>query len=415
MANINLKFYRVTNAPSNPQDGYIWFNPDSGSISIYKTDKWENYSGLLDATYSNNKLTITKKDGTALTIDLSSISNIGDLSTRLGAAENEIKTIKSNITTLSQAVNLMKDDVDAIPATVSTEVTNQLDDLDATVWSTGGNTAPDFKTDANKDTRVAVKVVQTDGKITSVEVLENEIASSSDISDVNDRIDTLTSTLVGDKKDGNGNLVDQNKSIRTIATDVLTEVLVDENAADAYNSLEEMSAWLQSHPESAAAMNLELEQLKGTVSGLQSAKVVSTFGGKTGDITVRGDQDTNGSVNLAMSDDNELQASIVGLGTIAYKNSLSKSDVGLTNVDNLAAVNYLTDFKVDETNKKVSITVGGTTKTITNADLKKILAEYFDAAGAASDVLGTTSDDDSKNTVYGVKAYVDSLFTWEEY
>jgi hypothetical protein len=39
----------------------------------------------------------------------------------------------------------------------------------------------------------------------------------------------------------------------------------------------------------------------------------------------------------------------------------------------------------------------------------------FDAAGAASEVLGTASDDDSKNTVYGAKAYADSLFTWEEY
>jgi hypothetical protein len=88
---------------------------------------------LLDATYSSNKLTITKKDGTTLTVDLSSISSIGDLSTRLGTAENDIKTIKGNITTLSQAVNLMKDTVDAIPTTVSTEVTSQLESLDATV------------------------------------------------------------------------------------------------------------------------------------------------------------------------------------------------------------------------------------------------------------------------------------------
>lgn len=304
MANEKLKFYRATSAPSNPKDGYIWFNPNSGSISIYKTDKWENYSGLLDATYSSNKLTITKKDGTTLTVDLSSISSIGDLSTRLGTAENDIKTIKGNITTLSQAVNLMKGSVDAIPTTVSTEVTTQLDALDATVWSTGGNTTPDFKTDANKNKRVAVKVAQTDGKITGVEVLENGIASSLDISDINDRIDVIV-----------GNDVD--KSIRSIATDVLTEVLVDENAADAYDSLAEMSAWLQSHPESAAAMNLELEQLKGTVSDLQDANVVSTFGGKTGDITVRGSQTANGSVNLVMSN-NQLQASIVGLGTAAY-------------------------------------------------------------------------------------------------
>ena len=49
---------------------------------------------------------------------------------------------------------------------------------------------------------------------------------------------------------------------------------------------------------------------------------VSTFGSKTGVITVRGGQTVNGSVNLAMSN-NELQASIVGLGSAAYTASTS--------------------------------------------------------------------------------------------
>ena len=45
--------------------------------------------------------------------------------------------------------------------------------------------------------------------------------------------------------------------------------------------------------------------------------LVNSFGTKTGDITIRGGQTGNGSVNLAMSN-NELQASIVGLGSNAY-------------------------------------------------------------------------------------------------
>ena len=44
---------------------------------------------------------------------------------------------------------------------------------------------------------------------------------------------------------------------------------------------------------------------------------VNSFGTKTGDITIRGGQTSNGSVNLVMSN-NELQASIVGLGSNAY-------------------------------------------------------------------------------------------------
>lgn len=60
---------------------------------------------------------------------------------------------------------------------------------------------------------------------------------------------------------------------------------------------------------------------------------VLSIGGQTGAITVRGGLTANGSVNLAMSG-TELQASIVGLGSLAYLNGLSASDVGLGNVDN---------------------------------------------------------------------------------
>lgn len=352
---------------------------------------------MLDATYSSNKLTITKKDGTTLTVDLSSISSIGDLSTRLGTAENDIKTIKGNITTLSQAVNLMKDTVDEIPNTVSTEVTDQLESLNATVYSTGESKDPDFKTEASKNNRVVVKVVQTNGEVTGVKVFENDIATATSVGDVNDRIDVLVGS---DTSTG---------TIRDIARSELAAQLLSGKADDDFKTLEQLAAWLEDHPEDVAEINQAISDLQGKVNGLPT-NYITKFGGKTGDITVKGGQDTNGSVNLTMNE-NELQASIVGLGTIAYKNSLSKSDVGLANVSNIAAADYLTDFKVDETNKKVSITVGGTTKTITNADLKKILAEYFDAAGAANNVLGTASDDDSKNTVYGVKAYADSLLT----
>lgn len=54
-------------------------------------------------------------------------------------------------------------------------------------------------------------------------------------------------------------------------------------------------------------------------TAIGEAKVagVTKFGGKTGEITVRGGQAENGTVNLAMSD-NELQASIVGLGSAAF-------------------------------------------------------------------------------------------------
>lgn len=296
MANEKLKFYRRSTAPANPQEGYIWFNSSNGVLAIYKSSKWEYYSGLVDATYTNNKLTITKKDGVEkVEVDLSALSSISGLTSRLGAVEG-------NITTLSTAVNTMTGIVDAIPATVSTEVTTQLDALDATVWSTGGNTAPDFKTNANKNKRVAVKVVQTNGEITGVEVLENDIATATSVGDVNDRIDVLVGDDTG--------------SIRDIARNELAAQLLSGKADDDFKTLEQLAAWLEDHPEDVAEINQAISDLQGKVNGLPT-NYITKFGGKTGEITVKGGQDTNGSVNLVMSN-NQLQASIVGLGTAAY-------------------------------------------------------------------------------------------------
>lgn len=58
-------------------------------------------------------------------------------------------------------------------------------------------------------------------------------------------------TLVGE---------DVDKSVRDIAVDVLTETLVSETATEAYDTLAEMSAWIKSHPEDAAAMNTAIQK-----------------------------------------------------------------------------------------------------------------------------------------------------------
>lgn len=73
------------------------------------------------------------------------------------------------------------------------------------------------------------------------------------------------------------------------------------------------------------------------------------------------------------------------------KPTYTKSDVGLGNVTNLAASGYLTDLSSDTTNA-VSITVGGTTKSITAATMKTSLGlgalAYKDSV-SASDVGAT--------------------------
>ena len=337
----NIKFYRKDVAPSSPKDGYIWFDTSTKRLKIYKTNGWEDYTGVSDARYENNKLYITK----------------------IAASGSGVENLEIDLTGLTN---------------VEQKITNAINLLDATVRSNGTDA---FAVPSNK--HVAVEVVEQNGKLTSVSVLENDIASASTLSTLTNTVSDLSDAIDVIKGEDTG-------SIRKIAIDVLTETLVKDNAAEAYDSLQEMSEWIQNHPENAAAMNTKVSNLETAVSNLQKADSVTTFGGKTGAITLKSNSTTNGAVNFAMNN-NELTGTVYGLKALAYKDSLGKSDVGLSNVTNLAASDYLTDLSSNTTNA-VSITVGGTTKNITASTMKTSLglgsAAYTDSAAYATAAQG---------------------------
>ena len=158
-------------------------------------------------------------------------------------------------------------------------------------------------TAAVKDSEGNVTTVAT-GLFAEVEKKANAAALSALDTQVG-TLSTTVGTLVG---------TDTNKSVRTIATEVLTEALVADDAKEAYDTLEEMSAWLQTHPENAATMQADINTNTnnistlttnvgtlttnlGTVSGKVSALettvqnlgdtyvTLTTFNNKVGDLT----------------------------------------------------------------------------------------------------------------------------------
>lgn len=141
-------------------------------------------------------------------------------------------------------------------------------------------------------------------------------------------------------------------------------------------------------------MNSDIATLKANVQTLQNKTAVDSFGGKTGVITLKSNSTTNGTVNFTMNN-NELTGTVYGLKALAYKDSLGKSDVGLSNVTNLAASDYLTDLSSNTTNA-VSITVGGTTKNITASTMKTSLglgsAAYTASTAYATAAQGALAD-----------------------
>ena len=119
-------------------------------------------------------------------------------------------------------------------------------------------------------------------------------------------------------------------------------------------------------------------------SGFDSnTTLVNSFGSKTGAITVKGGQTANGSVNLAMSD-NELQASIVGLGSAAYTASTAYATAAQgTKADNAMPKSGGTFTG--------AITLSGAPTSNLHAATKKYVDDAVSGLSGAMHFIGTTT------------------------
>ena len=99
----------------------------------------------------------------------------------------------------------------------------------------------------------SVNVVLTDyAKATAVtEEISTAVASA--VEEAGNEADGKISAIVGS---------DTGKTIRQIANEELAAQLIPEEASDSLDTLQEIAAWIQAHPEDAAAMNKEIADLK---------------------------------------------------------------------------------------------------------------------------------------------------------
>ena len=107
---------------------------------------------------------------------------------------------------------------------------------------------------AKSDVETLQQAVDTLGALAQKDTVSQEdldealaalIASKADAS-VLDEVAGKVNTLIGD---------DSGKSVRTIANEELAAKLIGDNAKESLDTLEEIAAWIQSHPDDAAAMN----------------------------------------------------------------------------------------------------------------------------------------------------------------
>ena len=247
--------------------------------------------------------------------------------------ETELKTRDDNISNLSTLVG---------EKSVSSQIDSKINALDATVETAA---IPE-----NQD-GIHVKITEVDGKLTAVEAeieVSNEINAAkaaleakigtvaegktlagliadnaTAIEDHKTAIDSKVTTLIGS---------DINKSVRTIANEELAAQLIPEKAKENLDTLQEIAAWIQNHPDDASAMNSAITALqvktelgKYTPEGQSEAveyatvkayveavkkELATNATGLEGRVkanedaiaTINGDSNTTGSINKALAD-----------------------------------------------------------------------------------------------------------------
>lgn len=125
---------------------------------------------------------------------------------------------------------------------------------------------------------------------------------------------------------------DADKSVRTIANEELAAQLIGENAKESLNELQEIAAWIQSHPDDASAMNEAIVALQNkvdtgdkTVSAYVTDAIAALSIGdyaKAADLTALA-----GRVEAAEGKITALEGNFNGLGALAAKDIVSESDL----------------------------------------------------------------------------------------
>lgn len=149
---------------------------------------------------------------------------------------------------------------------------------------------------------------------------------------------------------------------------------------------------------------------------------VSKFGGETGEITVKGNGTTNGDVNLTMNN-NQLEASIVGLGSAAFK-EVDYFDNQIEEVNNVLTAHtgntdiHITSEERTAWNKaKEDIDVFLSGNTVEALDTLKEIQDYISKDGEAANNLvsaiasAQTAADTAQSGVDNLVSLVGTGFT----
>ena len=181
-----------------------------------------------------------------------------------GSISTQINTLRNELTTL------INDNIDAIKAEetrakgVESGLQNSINNI---------NTSINEINEAREQYEASFDILETglEDVNTALGEQAKEVESiRNDLIDLSPKVTTLEgemdtvqaaiATLVGS---------DAEKSVRVIASEALAEALIPEEAIESLDTLQEIAAWIQGHPDDVAAINASIQALEGKDTAIE--------------------------------------------------------------------------------------------------------------------------------------------------
>ena len=201
------------------------------------------------------------------------------------ALENKITTINNTIGTGFTATSTITDSVNALDGRI-----DKLEAISADTKSALQKVEASPKAGDSKYITFTNSVSGTTGKVVADIIIGSVAKGASDngladAAEVRERIAGVEDNLSGVSTKVNtliGN--DSGKSVRTIANEELVAQLIPSAPKESLDTLQEIAAWIQSHPDDASAMNARIKKLAEVTFGdfTTSAGTVTNTAGLSG-------------------------------------------------------------------------------------------------------------------------------------
>ena len=380
-------------------------NATAASAAQTDVDNLETYVGTFTA--SDGVDTVVKYID-AKTANIASDETVNALAERVTTAESDIDAVETRATSLETAVadRYTKAEIDTkVEALTSANSATQaeVDTLEQTVASNktaieGTVSTLEAKVDANES--------DIEGKMTSLtsRVVANETAVGTTLPNAIDAVDSKVDTLIGD---------DSGKSVRAIANEELAAQLIAEDAKESLDTLAEIAAWIQSHPDDASAMNEAIVALQNKVD--TGDKTVSAYVTAAIDALSIGDYAKAADLTALAGRVSTLETAIGSGGSVASNIATAKQEaVDTAAADATTKANQaLTDAKAyaDAEDAKIEARVDTLESASHTHSNKALLDTYTQTEANLADAVAKKHEHSNLTVLEGITA--SKVSTWD--